>query len=675
MIHQSGREKMNLRIAMLLLKGVYFMLALVILSACGQNQMQTGSNQTAPVGIALDLPKAAQISARAARTNAFVTQAGTVTKINITVKDADGVVLISTSIDVTSDTGEVDVDLDVPAGLARFFFVEALDANGKVLFRGQSDSTDLTIGVPKNITIRMLQAFLDIQPSTANVRKDQTQLFTESGATAVDWLVNGVVGGDVLSGTIAPDGTYAPPARIPIDDLSPILISNDSLTPQIVIPFGVPVDVTVEAVSSADPSVNGTATVHPLTGMQLTFAPNTRVSLASGTIYTDSAGQRGIAYYKGRVYGVWYAFDANQSSDIYFAESGDGTNWTAAQQIAVTFNQTQPAIAVGPDGSLYIAYLGQIQVCPNLRSCSVVPAIQVLVRRPGDTAFSSLTANSLMSGGTLGRPSIAVSPAGVVFVTWSALLAASNNSDVYLSRINGDGTLIDSTPKNLTASDSVDEQNPVAAVGPEGDVFLGYELNLNAPSFIIVSYLTVSLDGGNSFLPGVQVNPATPKDLALDFVTRLTLIPVSGGVVHIAWEEDTCGDGCTFIAYSHAKVSQNAAGVLSLTVDPGVYLGDAVNATRQTAPSIASDGFGGVYIAFHENVLNVGDEIFLAKTTDDGKTFVFSAVSQIGSNRVASTKDNPSLAVDSAGRSFVSWADNRFAIGTPNTDVLFSNGE
>jgi hypothetical protein len=565
MIHQSGREKRNLRLARLLLKWLHPLSALFLLAACGQSQMQPGSNQTTPVGIVMALPKAAPASAGPALTKAFQTSAGTISKVNITVRDTDGVDLLSASVDVTSDT--VDVDLDVPAGLARIFIVEALDANGKVLFRGLSDSTDLVIGVPKNITIQMVQ----------------------------------------------------------------------------------------------------------VTGPTLTFGPYTRVSEASGSIYTDSAGQRGIAYFKGNIYTVWYAFNANNVPNIYFAESGDGTNWTQTP-LAGASSQSQPSIAVGPDGSIYIAYLGLINNCSTGVNCFLFRTVDVLVRHPGDPAFSSLTAKPLFAVGSnssLTRPSIAVSPKGVVFVTWSALLSGSNNSDVYLTRINGDGTLIDSIPKNLTSSDSIDEQNPVVAVGSDGDVFLGYELtNPSSPAFNLNSFVTASLDGGGSFLPAVQINPVTVGD----FVARLTLAPVSGGFVHIAWEEDTCGDGCTFIAYSPAKVSQDAAGALGLTVDPGVFLGSAVKAVRQTAPSIASDGFGGVYIAFHESVSGVGDGIFLAKTTDDGKTFAFSPISQDG--RTVSIKDNPSLAVDIGGRSFVIWTDNRLADpATGFRDVLFSKGE
>jgi hypothetical protein len=802
LIDLSGREKRHCSddLATVLLRGLYSLFVLCLLTSCGQNLAQPESGQTTRVGIDLKLPIVSPASDAAfagpVGAKAFQSPAGTVTRLNISVTDTNNVVLISTSIDVASDTGEVTVDLDVPAGIARIFVVEALDKDRNVLFRGQSDSTDLEVGVPKTISIQMVQIvvppppppplqfnlrlqgtlsdlgsnfetgkefeyeltvtnitpsvaptdvvltltvpagltnvhFLDddgvaftncvqsriqytcplgsgipemvtlhvratasapgdyilssdvtssdvdsdssdnhvdltahivapppiiLFPSVANVPKGQTQTFTITGAnpSEVDWLVNGVKGGNTIFGTISTGGTYTPPAIIPV---------NPANTP-----IGVPLGITVEAAKKTDPQINGSATVILLTGPKLTFDSNFRVSRASGLIFTDSAGQRGIAFYKGMVYAVWYAFDANGATDIFFAESGDGTKWTPTSLTAL-LNQSQPSIAVGPDGSIYIAFLGQVQSCSL--ACFVFPAIEVLVRRPGDTGFSSFTSQPLMVGGTLGRPSVSVSPKGVVFVSWSALVAGSNYADVYLSRIKGDGTLIDSIPKNLTSSDSVDEQNPVVAVGPDGDVFLGYELNNpSSPSFIIDSFVRVSLDGGNTFLPAVQVNPVTAGNL----VTRLTLAPVSGGVVHIAWEEDTCGDGCTFIAYSPGKVSQDNGGNFSLTVDPGVFLGNAVKAVRQTAPSIASDGFGGVYIGFRELVSGTGDEIFLAKTTDDGKTFAFSPISQ--DSGPVSTKADPSLAIDSAGRSFATWTDNRFApVGTGNTDVLFSKGE
>jgi hypothetical protein len=81
-----------------------------------------------------------------------------------------------------------------------------------------------------------------VTPNPANVRLGTPQVFTPhvTGSTnaAVTWQVNGVAGGAAATGTIDANGNYTPPANIPN-----------------------PSTVTVEAISAADNTANGTSAV------------------------------------------------------------------------------------------------------------------------------------------------------------------------------------------------------------------------------------------------------------------------------------------------------------------------------------------------------------------------------------------------------------------------------
>ena len=59
-------------------------------------------------------------------------------------------------------------------------------------------------------------AALIVSPSTANVALGTSQTFTATGSgTPVTWSVNGIPGGNALSGTITASGVYLPPAVFP----------------------------------------------------------------------------------------------------------------------------------------------------------------------------------------------------------------------------------------------------------------------------------------------------------------------------------------------------------------------------------------------------------------------------------------------------------------------------
>ncbi|HLY54959.1 MAG TPA: hypothetical protein VKS60_05345, partial [Stellaceae bacterium] len=104
----------------------------------------------------------------------------------------------------------------------------------------------------QTVTVKVVPASVSLQPN-------KTQQFTDTVAgttnTGVSWLVNGVRGGTPSTGTITTAGLYAAPA-------------DPAAT----------LDVSVEAVSAAAPTVSGTAAV------------TVAAAVFSGPSYTVSTG-------------------------------------------------------------------------------------------------------------------------------------------------------------------------------------------------------------------------------------------------------------------------------------------------------------------------------------------------------------------------------------------------
>ena len=92
-------------------------------------------------------------------------------------------------------------------------------------------------GSPPNNTVTVT-----VQPPTANVELSQSQQFqamvTNSSNNTVNWIVNGIAGGNSTSGTVSPTGLYTAPATLPS-----------------------PANATVTAVSQSDAQASGSAAV------------------------------------------------------------------------------------------------------------------------------------------------------------------------------------------------------------------------------------------------------------------------------------------------------------------------------------------------------------------------------------------------------------------------------
>ena len=132
----------------------YLLLSFFLLSACGQQGGSGSGGGMTPVGVTMKIPSGTAASTAPAGLQPQQTVPGSVASVSVSVT-AGGTLLTSTTVVVTP--GEiVTISLEVPSGPARIFIAEARDAEGSLLFRGQSEPVDLVPGVPTTVTIQML---------------------------------------------------------------------------------------------------------------------------------------------------------------------------------------------------------------------------------------------------------------------------------------------------------------------------------------------------------------------------------------------------------------------------------------------------------------------------------------------------------------------------------------
>ncbi|WP_168058975.1 DUF1565 domain-containing protein [Candidatus Manganitrophus noduliformans] len=514
-------------------------------------------------------------------------------------------------------------------------------ANGPYTLTAQAFDRAGNTALSAGISVRVsCITSIQVNPPSVIVPKDQkTQPFTLEGATNADvvWRVNGAPGGDDRFGKISPDGIYVPPKTIPTDDR------------------GVAVGATVEAVGLTDPAIFDSSDVTLVTGKSLIFDPNIRVTTKSDSISTVSSGQRNVAFFKGNIYAVW-----STGSLVLFAESKDGVTWAETPLASGTAGTlSQSTLAVAPDGTIYVAYRQRI-----LLGQGAVQTIHLTVRRKEGEPFQMIDA--LKTGTTAQDPTVAVSSkTGNVVVAWSETPGTAG-SDIFLQRIDPAGNPIDGAPRNLTEKiGAFNDTRPTLSIGAGDEILLVWEQTGNSLNLLA----TASRDGGQSFFPPVQVNEPDP-DLPRAAARRPSAIVGPEGSVYVAWEQDQCGDGCTFIFFNAGEIGLTDLKFIGAKALRG---GDK---TVQTLPSVALDEANGLYIALHERVslADLQHHILLAKSTDRGNSFVFSQISKEDPAPV-SIKSAPSIAVDTVGRAFAIWTDQRITGSTGTADVFFSMGE
>jgi len=178
---------------------VYLAFLLFLLTACGQENM--GSGEKTPVAVTMTIPSGTAPSTAIAGLQPKAVVPAPIASVSLSVTDSGQNVLTSTAVSVTP--GEtLTISLDVPSGPARTFAAQALDAQGNVLYQGQSDPVDLSPGILTAVTIQMVAIGETTTTTTIAGGGGTTTTTTTISTTTSTLLISG--GGGTLTVANAP---------------------------------------------------------------------------------------------------------------------------------------------------------------------------------------------------------------------------------------------------------------------------------------------------------------------------------------------------------------------------------------------------------------------------------------------------------------------------------------
>lgn len=349
-----------------------------------------------------------------------------------------------------------------------------------------------------------------------------------------------------------------------------------------------------------------------------------------------------------------------------------------------------PDVAFGPDGRLYVLYV-------NLEGRG---------NRPSNLWLSTSTDG----GRTLGPPvlvtaglpfqaRLAVDPAGPLHVTWlqptdTGVLRFAGEPDPYVVAVRStDGGRTFSAPVRV----SDPQRRRVGAASPvvdgRGRLVVLYEDFkadvrdfgfLEGPpyegSFALVA--AVSADGGGTFSPGVELeSDIVPLRRFLVFLPEYpSLAAGPGDTLYVSWADGRTGDDDVYLRRSDDG---------GRTWAPATRVNDTRlrDGTTQDLPRLAVAPGGRVDVLFYDRRGDAGRDVTsavtLASSTDRGRTWRNTRVSDAGfDTRIGSSAD-PRLPIDfgsrlalvsSDARSWATWTDTRFGTeATGRQDIVFTS--
>ena len=231
---------------------------------------------------------------------------------------------------------------------------------------GSSQSQQSTANSPSSVNGTVSSISVGVSPAVASVNSGQSQQFsaTVTGTTNTDvnWLVNGVNGGNSTAGTISGSGMYTAPGAVPAGSVT----------------------VTAESVADATKSANATVsfTTAPPSTISVTISP-TGASLNGGQSQRFSATVTGtsntsVAWQVNGVTGGNTSVGTISPSGLYTAPvlSSNTTVTVTARSYADTTKYANAAVSVvaPPSGpALYVATTGSdSNSCTSAAPCATI---------------------------------------------------------------------------------------------------------------------------------------------------------------------------------------------------------------------------------------------------------------------------------------------------------------
>ena len=352
----------------------------------------------------------------------------------------------------------------------------------------------------------------------------------------------------------------------------------------------------------------------------------------------DQAAPVSILASGNELYVVWQ--DARSGDeDIYASMTYDGgatfaPNKRADDALGVSM-QIEPATAVSSNGTIMLAWQD------NRRSTFDFDIYFTKSYDGGNKYTPNLRVDDSFEGiSWQERPSIAVAAGGTTCVAWTDDRAGPGQVRVrYAYSIDGGASF--SPSAELVSGGGISGQTGVSLTSNGNRIFAVFLDNVTGSPH---PYLCVSIDGGRTFMSPARLDD-TGNSSSLQ--NGLTVAPMPGGGVVVAWEDSRNGDWDIYATIVAADGKMSAS---NIRVD------DDSSREYQRGTCVASDQLGNIYVVWEDD----RDQIFAIRFAylEVGRTR-FNASIEVATPGNNDMQRRPSVIATQPGRVFVIWQDDK----------------
>src|SRR6267143_956690 len=304
---------------------------------------------------------------------------------------------------------------------------------------------------------------------------------------------------------------------------------------------------------------------------------------------------------------------------------------------APAYTAYQPSNEIDGEGVLYLAYGGWGG------SATQSDVFFSKSMDGGRTWSSPFKVNNDIGAAAQLEPSLFVDHNRAIYVAWTD--SRNGNQDIFFSK-STDGGLSFSANVRVNDNTANFQTQPDIAVDSTGLIHAVWTDGRNIGSTGPDIYYANSTDGGLSFNPSQRVN----NDAVAAEQGEPAIAVAPDRSVYIVWTDPRNAARSTDIYFSKSTD-------LGATWSPNFFVNDDVGNRAQSAPDVAVDGAGNIYVAWSDSRdLNTGPDIYAARSTNGGASFTANV--KVNDDAGATYQGSPSLAVN-AGRVHAAWSDER----------------
>jgi hypothetical protein len=328
-----------------------------------------------------------------------------------------------------------------------------------------------------------------------------------------------------------------------------------------------------------------------------------------------------------------FASSESIGGNVIVNDDPTGTSW-----------QSLPDIAVDNNGKIHVVWLDDRDASRDVYYSNSTN---------GGASFNgSARVGDANDGGTPLKvsPEIAVDSNGKIHIAWHSHNGTTFN--VYVAN-STDGGLTFKTNSKIADNLPQIQLVPDIAVYGSNNVYVVWSDNRNSNSDI---YFARSTDSGLNYGTNIKIN-----DDAGSTVQGFSRVAVdSKGIIHVVWQDQRNGD--FDIYYSNSTNSG-----VSFTANKNIAGGTSAN---EVESYITVDNNDNVYVSYTNNTGGFSN-ISLTKSTDAGDTW--STAVQVNDVIWNATQTYSSIAVNSTGKVFVAFEDNRSNPTAITPDIYIAN--